>query len=644
MADVAMGNLRFDLTADNSSFMAAVKQAKEAQTQAASEMGSKFSEASEKAQRSLTQMAENAGAKALELIKKLQQIGKQMQEAFQSGAEGSEKFATDNFNKIFAKAESGFQGLIAMAPGWWGKIFSGLYEIGKGSGAIDAGMEFLKKKVAGGLDNLIGKAQTDKWSTSVRDGLVATAAVTSTLMAGVFDQGTLDDNQKRVETWADSIKKKMDEMVEGVRTALQKLAGTWDGVSADVKKFVEGLKERTETERFQTGLLGRDAGDRAYETEKRRGLQEIGKGYDELNDKTKAYLETALEERRDAANDRESRQKELEQIRQREQAVTSLTAALKRQGDMALANAGRGAGKSAYERSVEQSNAMAESYNRGRVGDLRADPKFIAEREERARKDQDAANFSYRADQSRMLQEANDRGFLDQSALGATPGAIEKMRVEMELMNKARREGVTLDAGQIALNSSIAESMGKISQATAEAKERYEAFRQVGQTVASSLEEAFGKMIQGTSTHWKEFIGALEADLAKLAFRKGIESLLTGTAAGGGGIFGALSGIFGGFRADGGSVGSGKAYIVGERGPEMFVPQGAGSIVSNQAMSGGGTGAATVNMNINLAGANGDETIARISAQAARQAAMAAVQQANQSQAVWNRNYRMLQG
>ena len=76
MADVAMGNLRFDLTADNSQFMAAVKQAKEAQTQAASEMGSKFAEASTQAQRSLTQMAEAAGAKALRLGEAGQEAGR----------------------------------------------------------------------------------------------------------------------------------------------------------------------------------------------------------------------------------------------------------------------------------------------------------------------------------------------------------------------------------------------------------------------------------------------------------------------------------------------------------------------------------------------------------------------------------------
>lgn len=49
-----------------------------------------------------------------------------------------------------------------------------------------------------------------------------------------------------------------------------------------------------------------------------------------------------------------------------------------------------------------------------------------------------------------------------------------------------------------------------------------------------------------------------------------------------GGFFGSiLSSIFGGFRAEGGSVTSGRSYVVGERGPELFVPSGSGNIVPN---------------------------------------------------------------
>ena len=48
-------------------------------------------------------------------------------------------------------------------------------------------------------------------------------------------------------------------------------------------------------------------------------------------------------------------------------------------------------------------------------------------------------------------------------------------------------------------------------------------------------------------------------------------------------LYNALSGFsftrFFGFRANGGPVSAGSPYMVGERGPEMFVPSGSGKIV-----------------------------------------------------------------
>jgi hypothetical protein len=62
-----------------------------------------------------------------------------------------------------------------------------------------------------------------------------------------------------------------------------------------------------------------------------------------------------------------------------------------------------------------------------------------------------------------------------------------------------------------------------------------------------------------------------------------------------GAIGGFIGDLFGGERAKGGPVAGGKAYLVGERGPELFVPGQSGSIVPNTglampAMSAGGAG------------------------------------------------------
>jgi hypothetical protein len=62
------------------------------------------------------------------------------------------------------------------------------------------------------------------------------------------------------------------------------------------------------------------------------------------------------------------------------------------------------------------------------------------------------------------------------------------------------------------------------------------------------------------------------------------------------GITGFLGSLFGGARANGGTVQSGRAYVVGERGPELFVPPQTGYI---QPSAGGGAGRAP-NVNITI--------------------------------------------
>ena len=55
-----------------------------------------------------------------------------------------------------------------------------------------------------------------------------------------------------------------------------------------------------------------------------------------------------------------------------------------------------------------------------------------------------------------------------------------------------------------------------------------------------------------------------------------------------------LQKIFGGGRANGGPVSSGTSYMVGERGPELFVPNTSGTIITN-----GGGGGSTINLTVN---------------------------------------------
>jgi hypothetical protein len=66
----------------------------------------------------------------------------------------------------------------------------------------------------------------------------------------------------------------------------------------------------------------------------------------------------------------------------------------------------------------------------------------------------------------------------------------------------------------------------------------------------------------------------------------------------------AVTSLFGGFFASGGAVSKGKPVVVGERGPELFVPNQTGQITQNARGTGGG-GSTNVNFNITTLDARG---------------------------------------
>ncbi len=117
----------------------------------------------------------------------------------------------------------------------------------------------------------------------------------------------------------------------------------------------------------------------------------------------------------------------------------------------------------------------------------------------------------------------------------------------------------------------------------------------------------------GTDDLWRHFedigvniLSQLAAQLTASIFGGG-----TGGFGGGGGI-GTILSLFGlpGF-AEGGSPKVGKLAMVGERGPELFIPRVPGTIVSNDKLNGFGGAGSTVNFTINAPGATA-ETVARI--------------------------------
>lgn len=116
-------------------------------------------------------------------------------------------------------------------------------------------------------------------------------------------------------------------------------------------------------------------------------------------------------------------------------------------------------------------------------------------------------------------------------------------------------------------------------------------FLSAGDMIAQGFEDA---ILSGEKLG--EVVRALGRDLVRLVFQQMVTQRLAA------GVTGVLQGKgFAGFMAAGGPVSAGSSYVVGEKGPELFVPHASGTIVPNNKMGGGsgsGSGSVTVNYNI----------------------------------------------
>lgn len=95
---------------------------------------------------------------------------------------------------------------------------------------------------------------------------------------------------------------------------------------------------------------------------------------------------------------------------------------------------------------------------------------------------------------------------------------------------------------------------------------------------ARGVRNALVGALSGAEVEWDQVIGRMARRLSDLALDSALSQV-----AGGNETALALGSLFGGFRARGGPVQPGQAYVVGEAGPEWFVPGLAGTVVPQAA-------------------------------------------------------------
>jgi lambda family phage tail tape measure protein len=110
--------------------------------------------------------------------------------------------------------------------------------------------------------------------------------------------------------------------------------------------------------------------------------------------------------------------------------------------------------------------------------------------------------------------------------------------------------------------------------------------------ITQGMNSAIDKFVDDGKFSFSDFATSVIKDLLKIELRTQAAMAMSAFkgAGGAGGILSTIGSFFGGFFAGGGQPPVGKASIVGENGPELFVPKSSGTIVPN-----GGSMGSTVN-------------------------------------------------
>ena len=188
-------------------------------------------------------------------------------------------------------------------------------------------------------------------------------------------------------------------------------------------------------------------------------------------------------------------------------------------------------------------------------------------------------------------------------------GNFEEVRLAQELDAEIQKR---LDKGMGIMEIDI-EGIKNAKLTNAELKKQVDlaeqvedAFESLGTTINNDIKEGIKGLIKGTST-----LGDLLNNVADRFLDVALNQALFGSILGsggkkGGGILGAI-GLF----ANGGRPPVGRPSIVGERGPELFVPRSSGTIVPNNKLGGGNNTSVVVNVDASGSDVQGDDAGAK---------------------------------
>lgn len=230
---------------------------------------------------------------------------------------------------------------------------------------------------------------------------------------------------------------------------------------------------------------------------------------------------------------------------------------------------------------------------------------------------------NYYEDEIRQIKERTRAQQDELAVVGQSEAMKDRARALTELENAARRQGIALTDEQRTKMLGLADAYAVAAQRTREAEASQRAFQELFNTFGNIAVDSIQGLVDGTKS-LNDVLQETLRTLAKMLLQAAIlgqgplaniggntpqnslsglfmAAVNGGAGAAGGGTAGAGGWVttVSGVRANGGPVGAGRAYMVGERGPEMFLPGQAGSIVPRHSLAGGSASGAAAPVTIN---------------------------------------------
>jgi len=202
--------------------------------------------------------------------------------------------------------------------------------------------------------------------------------------------------------------------------------------------------------------------------------------------------------------------------------------------------------------------------------------------------------------------------------LAAVSGTDEDKRRAADLALAVKKASAEIDPLAQRINKSLEDSLSSpLADFIKGTKSASDAFDDFARNILSSVADLAAKDIA------KEIFGSANGQGGAGGF---VSSLFgSGSGSSSGGLVSQIANLFGGFFAGGGDPPLNKLSVVGEKGPELFVPRTAGTILPNDLLKGNTTNQRTQNNYISVSPPAGTDrkTAMQIGADIARQLATA---------------------